>query len=157
DFMLTLYDGSIREMQGNDPEAFQRITFKQQILRMPGVRQTLERSEDSGRRTDRDMPASMMRDTIAALRVQLANLEANKNKPIPPSAGVPEQMEVQGRLLPYAEARIQGVKREIRRYQAEIQKKYSIAAATLVLVPVGVPLATRFPRGGLGMGIAASL
>ncbi|HEX6925091.1 MAG TPA: LptF/LptG family permease [Longimicrobiaceae bacterium] len=157
DFMLTLYDGSIREMQGNDPEAFQRITFKQQILRMPGVRQTLERSEDSGRRTDRDMPASMMRDTIAALRVQLANLEANKNKPIPPSAGVPEQMEVQGRLLPYAEARIQGVKREIRRYQVEIQKKYSIAAATLVFVLVGVPLALRFPRGGLGMVIAASL
>ena len=51
----------------------------------------------------------------------------------------------------------EATKREIRRYQVEIQKKYSIAAATLVFVLIGVPLALRFPRGGIGMVIAASL
>jgi lipopolysaccharide export system permease protein len=39
----------------------------------------------------------------------------------------------------------------------EIHKKFSIAAATLVFVLVGAPLAMRFPRGGLGMVITASL
>jgi lipopolysaccharide export system permease protein len=157
DFMLTLYDGTIRELQGNQPESFQRMSFEQQVLRMPGVRQTLERSQESGRRTDRDMPASMMRDTIATLRTQLAELEAKKDLTPPPSAGVSEEVEVQGRMLPFGEARVQGVKREIRRYQVEIQKKYAIASATLVFVLIGVPLALRFPRGGIGMVIAASL
>lgn len=157
DFMLTLYDGTVRELTGNEPESFQRMNFEQQVLRMPGVRQTLERSGQSSRRTDRDMPASMMRDTIAALETQLADLEARKDQPLPPSAGVDEELEVQGKMLPYGEARVQGVRREIRRYQVEIQKKYSIASATLVFVLIGVPLALRFPRGGIGMVIAASL
>jgi lipopolysaccharide export system permease protein len=157
DLMLTLYDGTIRELRGNEPESFQRTLFQQQGVRMPGVRQTLDRSEGGGGRTDRDMPASMMRDTIAALRTQLVDLEAKKDLPIPPSAGVDEEVEVAGRMVPFGEARVRGVMREIRRYQVEIQKKYSIAAATLVFVLIGVPLALRFPRGGVGMVIAASL
>lgn len=157
DFVLTLYDGTIRELRGTEPESFQRMLFEEQVLRMPGVRQTLERSQESGRRTDRDMPASMMWDTIAALRVQLTELESRKDVPLPPSAGVAEEVEVQGRMMPFGEARVQGVRREIRRYQVEIQKKYAIATATLVFVLIGVPLALRFPRGGIGMVIAASL
>lgn len=157
DFMLTLYDGTVRELKGNEPESFQRMSFEQQVLSMPGVRQTLERSQESGRRTDRDMPASMMRDTIEALKGQLVDLEEKRDYRPPPSAGVDEQVEVAGRMLPFGEARIEGVKREIRRYQVEIQKKYSIASATLVFVLIGVPLALRFPRGGIGMVIAASL
>ena len=157
DFVLTLYDGSMRELQGNQPESFQRMIFDRQVLRMAGVRQTLDRTEQSTRRTDRDMPASMMRDTIDALRAELVRLEANRDVRLPASAGVADSLEVGGQLLPFSEARIQGTKREIRRYQVEIQKKYSITAATLVFVLIGVPLALRFPRGGIGMVIAASL
>lgn len=157
DFMLTLFDGTMRELQGSEPESFQRMEFQQQILRMAGVRQTLERTAESGRRTDRDMPASMMRDTIAALRTQVAMLEENRHVPLPPSAGVDDSVQLRGQMVPYGEARLQGTLREIRRYQVEIQKKYSIASATLVFVLIGVPLALRFPRGGVGMVIAASL
>ena len=42
------------------------------------------------------------------------------------------------------------------RYQVEIHKKYTLAFACIVFVLLGVPLAIRFPRGGLGMVIAAS-
>lgn len=157
DFMLTLFDGTMRELRGSEPESFQRMAFEQQILRMAGVRQTLERTEESARRTDRDMPASMMRDTIRSLREQVGTLEENRYVPLPPSAGVDDSVQMRGRMVPYGEARLQGVKREIRRYQVEIQKKYSIASATLVFVLIGVPLALRFPRGGVGMVIAASL
>jgi lipopolysaccharide export system permease protein len=41
-------------------------------------------------------------------------------------------------------------------YRLEIHKKYSLATACLVFVLIGAPLAVRFPRGGLGMVIAAS-
>jgi lipopolysaccharide export system permease protein len=60
-------------------------------------------------------------------------------------------------MVPFGHARVENAKREIRRLEVEIQKKYSIAAATLVFVLIGVPLALRFPRGGIGMVIAASL
>jgi len=42
------------------------------------------------------------------------------------------------------------------KYRVEIHKKYSLAVACFVFVLLGGPLAIRFPRGGLGMVIAAS-
>jgi len=46
--------------------------------------------------------------------------------------------------------------RNIAGLQVEIHKKYALAFACIVFVLLGAPLATRFPRGGLGLVIAAS-
>ena len=43
------------------------------------------------------------------------------------------------------------------RYLVEIHKKYAIAFACIVFLLLGPPLALRFPRGGAGMVIAASV
>lgn len=43
------------------------------------------------------------------------------------------------------------------RYQIEIHKKFAIAAACLVFVVIGAPVALRFPRGGVGLVIGASV
>lgn len=40
-------------------------------------------------------------------------------------------------------------------YQVEVHKKYAIPAACLVFVLVAVPLAVRFPRGGVGLALGA--
>ena len=45
----------------------------------------------------------------------------------------------------------------INRYQVEIHKKFAIPIACIIFVLIGAPLAVRFPRGGVGMVIAASL
>lgn len=42
------------------------------------------------------------------------------------------------------------------RYGVEIQKKFSLAAACVVLAFVGGPIALRFPRGGIGLVIGVS-
>ena len=42
------------------------------------------------------------------------------------------------------------------RYGIEIQKKFSLAAACIVLVLVGAPISLRFPRGGVGLVLIAS-
>ena len=42
------------------------------------------------------------------------------------------------------------------RYDIEIQKKFSLAAACIVLALVGGPIALRFPRGGVGLVIGVS-
>ena len=39
----------------------------------------------------------------------------------------------------------------------EIHKKYAISFACIVFVLIGAPLAVRFPRGGVGMVITASV
>jgi hypothetical protein len=49
------------------------------------------------------------------------------------------------------------VEEQIRNYEVEIHKKYSIAMASLVFVIVGAPLALRFGGGGIGMVIATSM
>src|SRR5690606_32408428 len=45
----------------------------------------------------------------------------------------------------------------INQYRVEIHKKFAIPFACIIFVLIGAPLAVRFPRGGVGMVIAASL
>jgi lipopolysaccharide export system permease protein len=42
-------------------------------------------------------------------------------------------------------------------FLVEVHKKYAITVACLVLVLVGIPLALRFPRGGMGLVLGAGL
>jgi len=42
-------------------------------------------------------------------------------------------------------------------YEVEIHKKFAIALSCLVFVLVGAPVALRFPRGGMGLVIGASV
>ena len=46
---------------------------------------------------------------------------------------------------------------DLNQYQVEIEKKFALAAACIVFVLLGAPLALRFPRGGVGLVIGASL
>lgn len=46
--------------------------------------------------------------------------------------------------------------RERNRYDVEIQKKFSLAAACVIFVLIGAPIALRFPRGGVGLVIGVS-
>ena len=55
------------------------------------------------------------------------------------------------------DARLTAVRQMAARYQIEIHKKFAIAAACLVFVIIGAPVALRFPRGGVGLVIGASV
>ena len=52
--------------------------------------------------------------------------------------------------------RARAIEASISRYQVEIHKKYALSFACVVFVLLGAPLAVLFPRGGLGLVIAAS-
>lgn len=54
-------------------------------------------------------------------------------------------------------SRISDAQLTMSRYQVEIQKKFALAAACVVFVLFGAPIALRFPRGGVGLVIGASL
>ena len=51
----------------------------------------------------------------------------------------------------------QSFDKQIRRYQVEIQKKYSIPFACIIFVLVGAPLAIRMGRSGMNMAIGLSI
>jgi lipopolysaccharide export system permease protein len=53
-------------------------------------------------------------------------------------------------------AELESARRRRDRYGIEIQKKFSLAAACIVLAFVGAPIALRFPRGGVGLVIGVS-
>ncbi|HUF29774.1 MAG TPA: LptF/LptG family permease [Gemmatimonadaceae bacterium] len=53
--------------------------------------------------------------------------------------------------------RIRNARMDLNQYQVEIEKKFALAAACLVFVLLGAPMALRFPRGGVGLVIGASL
>lgn len=55
------------------------------------------------------------------------------------------------------EGQIEDLELGINRYSVELHKKYAIAFACIVFVLIGVPLAIRFPGGGVGMVIAFSM
>jgi lipopolysaccharide export system permease protein len=52
--------------------------------------------------------------------------------------------------------RIHSARLRMASYQVEINKKYALAIACFVFVLIGVPVALRFPRGGVGLVIGAS-
>jgi len=55
------------------------------------------------------------------------------------------------------EARTVALRQMAARFQIEIHKKFAIAAACIVFVVIGAPVALRFPRGGVGLVIGASV
>ena len=56
-----------------------------------------------------------------------------------------------------ARARIEDALGTVNAYDVEIQKKFALAAACIVFVLLGAPIALRFPRGGVGLVITVSL
>ncbi|MBW8772966.1 MAG: LptF/LptG family permease, partial [Gemmatimonadetes bacterium] len=56
-----------------------------------------------------------------------------------------------------AQARIDGTNSRAAIYMVEVHKKWAISAACIVFVLLGVPIALRFPRGGMGIVIGGGL
>jgi len=54
-------------------------------------------------------------------------------------------------------SRVREASERMSQYQVEIQKKFALAAACVVFVLLGAPIALRFPRGGVGLVIGVSL
>ena len=65
--------------------------------------------------------------------------------------------QLQKARLAEAKLRLDIATRGRNRYDIEIHKKFSLAAACLIFVLLGAPIAVRFPRGGVGLVIGVSL
>ncbi|MGH7482757.1 MAG: LptF/LptG family permease [Longimicrobiales bacterium] len=74
DLYLTLYDGVIQETTAREPESFQRLFYDVQRIRVEGVGNQLERGEDDGYRSDRELSLAMLTAQIDSGRAELAGI-----------------------------------------------------------------------------------
>lgn len=166
DLFLQLYDGWIHELRDNDPATFQRVFFNEQLMQMKGIGNTLELSEEDQFRSDREMNLAMLAAQVDSGRAELAKIRQEATErgeaavdevlgPLRPGAGdVVRRTSVEMHML---QTRAEAAIDRINMNQVEYHKKFAIPFACIVFVLLGAPLAVRFPRGGIGMVIAASL
>src|SRR5947208_10391705 len=87
--------------------------------------------------------------------------EAQTPRAAPPSLPPPRTPVPQPFVTPGAgigeDQRVRDAETRAATYEVEIHKKYAIAAACLVFALVGVPVALRFQRGGVGLVIGVSV
>ncbi len=184
DLFLTLHNGVVHEVQSEREGGFQRVYFDEQVVPLRNVGNELERRMGGTERSDREMGFGLLAasaDRRAAeldslrqvsrqqavtvvqqalgLPVEAADSVGADARRVPRTAGVlardrPTQVVVLDarRRATVGDSHEQAVYR----YQVEIHKKLAIAFACLVFSLIGPPLALRFPRGGVGMVVAAS-
>jgi lipopolysaccharide export system permease protein len=238
---LTLFDGYVHDYDRTQPSVFRRIFFHTDLVRVHGVTNTFERTEEDSFKSDREMSVCEMdsalqghlnalasvgrdrrwilandlggllgfppgpgRDTVPLrpptrvvfaglycralhglgrlIRPPAAEAQVSGGAPRPgprplladslrqvigiggaPPARVPPRYiadttgeQLRGQLAAL-ELRRRAVLLSAARYEIEIHKKFAIAAACLVFVLVGAPIALRYPRGGVGLVIGASV
>lgn len=220
DLYLTLFDGTMHELDRNDQETFQHVQFERNTIRVQAVGNEARRTERDDYKGDREMGVCEMEDVIRSaererelttrraraarqngvralvglpaiepdtmlpvrtlspycLALQrfaafLLPRELRAQRPAPQDTALLNRFDAPGRrafttgtvdrprLLDVRsqEDRARSAAIRAANYQVELHKKYAIAAACLVFVLVGVPLAVAFPRGGLGFVVLASL
>ena len=275
DLEMTLYDGYSQEIPKEDPGQLQRLFFNVDFIRVRGVADTLQRTEEDAYKSDREMSVCEMQKQVSEAAVEYENARFHLEEALAASARraatgeppgptpVPEGIDGHepfglGRLycdavaavtklvrpdsamaatqLPQLDSvvRTPGSRRQVRdtaraarvpvvietagvtdrrarqrslgiapsvglppsagnysaatlhlgpgapldpfigqldlisarmrdsrqvmnRYDVEIQKKFALAFACIVFVMIGAPIALRFPRGGVGLVIGASV
>ncbi|HEY0674255.1 MAG TPA: LptF/LptG family permease, partial [Longimicrobiales bacterium] len=161
---LTLYDGSVHEVRKSEPANFQRVFFKEQLLKVEGIGNVLERTAQDEYRSDREMSLAMLDAAVDSSEANLARIRKEAREFS--QSAVKDAMargSNEGRALQTASelrmlaARAAAEQRRSNEFKVEYHKKFAIPFACIVFVLIGAPLAVRFPRGGPGMVIAVSL
>jgi lipopolysaccharide export system permease protein len=186
DLYLTLYDGKVQETRGESPETFREVWFATQVFRIPEVGNELNRGLSS-HRSDREQPVDSMlaqvREAEAeALKVEelsrvmalaatsrrLGGLVPDEEAIAPAdTVGLLAEAWKTGRRLEVPSSaynsfranaiQLQRHRERANRFRVEIWKKFTIPAACIVFVLIGVPIAVRFRKGGVGLVVGVSL
>ena len=96
--------------------------------------------------------------TLYCKLLDVVKVKAAQAQGRPGQAGyrAPEDESALKSRITEAQYRVLEARRERNRYDVEIQKKFSLAAACVIFVLIGAPVALRFPRGGVGLVIGVS-
>ncbi len=170
---LRLEDGRVYEVGGNERGSFEQTEFGEQMHVLRGIANLFD---DTGtdHRSDREMSVAQLLEATSVSRVALDSvravsrdrtrgavervlglgLDADSTPVAAPSAGMPgDDARTLALTAATAAARADNLERRTGQYHVEVHKKFVLASACIVFVLFGVPVAVRFPRGGVSVAI----
>jgi lipopolysaccharide export system permease protein len=176
---FSLNDGELHTLDLEDPDNYRKLDFKNQVINVGGTGSELVRT-DSEYRTDREMGIDQMSSHVERamnatkpLRTKMNEYVQNKYRylfsdsfafnlkdsvdNVQALGAVTSDASVLVRHLERGAQQIRSQKRIMNKYNIEIQKKYSIPAASLAFILIGAPLGVLTRRGGMGMAIAIAI
>jgi lipopolysaccharide export system permease protein len=176
---FSLNHGELHTLDIENPDNYRRLDFENQVINVSGTGSELVRSE-SNQRTDREMGIAAMTANVdradaatGPLRQRITDyvhekftylyadsFAFNMSEKVDDEravALVKSDAGVMVRHLERNEQQIRAQKRIRDKYNLEIQKKYSIPAASLAFVLIGAPLGILTRRGGTGSAIAVAI
>ena len=186
DLYLELFDGKVQETRDESPAAFREVWFVTNNIRIPEVGNELNR-DLSRYRSDREQPVDSMLAQVREAEAQAIQVEEvsramamaatsrrlgglappeDELAPADTVGAVAEAWKTGRRLEVPSSAynsfranaiQLQRHRERANRFQVEIWKKFTIPAACIVFVLIGVPIAVRFRRGGVGLVVGVSL
>src|SRR6266700_2348420 len=170
DLYLTLRDGEVHEIKRTDPEHFNRTFYTVNRIKVEGISNTFETTKNGElRRVARLAPLrpavadttaphpSLYCKALGAIQRVLGG-PGTAHAAETGTAGLPPGVVAQEVTTPAAYAqRLRAARQRAAIYEVEIQKKLAISAACIIFALLGVPLAIRYPRGGVGLVIGTSL
>jgi len=186
DLYLTLFHGRVLETRDDTPASFREVWFVTNYIRIPEVGNELNR-DMSNIRSDREQPVDSMIVQVREAKAAAVQVEdvsramalaatsrrlggwAPEESEIAPSdtAGPVAEAWKTGRRLEvpssaYNSFRANSIqlarhRERANRFEVEIWKKFTIPAACIVFVLIGVPIAVRYRRGGVGLVVGVSL
>ncbi len=186
DLYLELFDGKVQETRDESPAVFREVWFVTNNIRIPEVGNELNR-DLSRYRSDREQPVDSMLAQVREAEAQALQVEEvsramamaatsrrlgglappeDELAPADTVGAVAEAWKTGRRLEVPSSAynsfranaiQLQRHRERANRFQVEIWKKFTIPAACIVFVLIGVPIAVRFRRGGVGLVVGVSL
>ena len=158
DLALRLYNGTIHQAQAANPALFQLTRFSINEIRVRDVADAFERHATEGVLGDRTMSIQQMLAVIREAETERAAAERRRQDLLEEDliALLGRGADRAVRLADWGEVvgaadRADAARRQAARYWVEIHKKWSISAACLSFVIIGIVLALRFPGGGMGL------
>ena len=180
--IMDLNDGEIHQLDLISKSAYRRVHFQTHRIAMNVEGFDFERSQASAfSRGDRELGASTMLRVVDSLQRAKTQLEADfrdlmqkemerrlSGVPSGSTAAMPQsaqwttnaaltEIRITNSQVSTSLFRIETVLKQIDQYWVEIHKKFSIPAACIVFVLVGMPLGIMSRRGGFGAAATLSL
>jgi lipopolysaccharide export system permease protein len=151
DLYLTLFDGSMHELDAQDPGMDQRTYYEKQVIRVPDVSNELERGRSADWRGDREMSIAMMREEIESRNLRFTALQDSVDTIIAsltPIRVTPDTVseETESRAVgsPATERRKRDLEDELE--ESEVQDSMASPGTSVATTPEAEALRRRYRR-----------
>ena len=181
--IMDLENGEIHESNVANTNLYRKLVFKKHRIAMNADQFSLQQSNPSGSRGERELSTQAMKRIVDSLSIKKSSqlniyhkevnkylyadssIAVNKSsssviKPVNTAmiyARLMEKVKTARNIITSNQKRLEFIQGDINKYQVEIYKKYALPVACIVFVLIGAPLGVMTKKGGFGMAASISL